>query len=312
MPEAAETAETARARRLDRLRRWLEGERADASARDLLVEPGADASAVRSLALGEGAYVFVEEGGAALLDVPGVRVVEYSGVLELVGGEISLGDGMLVQTESYATAPYVSLSLPTALSVVDDVDREALLADVTTTENTSLLPPQLLQPVTTLVDQARLLAPLGLRSSTANRLHLRADGILTQGPADETPLGDDFTIPTTGEVTVDEVRIARFVGAAKVVRGLRARLDHDVRLVESARGSVPRRDPVFVLAAADDTYVVDALSGALSRVPAEIGARVTAALAAIADGESIDDSTRRVFDVLGLAPLLTRPREAVT
>ena len=56
---------------------------------------------------------------------------------------------------------------------------------------------------------------------------------------------------------------------------------------------------------------IDALSGGLSRVPAEIGDRVTAALVAIADGESIEDSTRRVLDVLGLAPLLTRPREAV-
>ncbi|ROS76627.1 hypothetical protein [Cellulomonas sp. PhB143] len=301
----------------DRLRLWLEGERAVAGARDLLLETGADVELASRVSLGIDAAVFVSEDDVegTVSQIGGHRVVRYDGALEIAGGELCLFDDMIVQTEGYATAPYVSISVPTAFAVVDELDLAALRADLAAARATGVLPAYLTTALATVVDQRRWLEPLLPDDDAPRRLLLCADGTLRDGPGGRVVSADGSIDPSHHVPPAEDAgEIARFLGAAKVVRALRARLGREVSVAgyDGKVGSVGagRTDSVFVASDDASSYVVDIATSRIDRVPDAVATVVEQTLCARAgtgdggDAGRAPEGSERVLEALALERFL--------
>ncbi|KHK96354.1 hypothetical protein LK09_15300 [Microbacterium mangrovi] len=286
----------------ERLRIWLEGERADPSAVDVFVEPDAPIDAVKQLPAGDVGWVFAEQGQAEALAGTGTRVVPYTGRLDLLGGEVALAADVLVQTESYATAAYVAISVPTAFSVADEVDLSALRIDAEVALTEGRFPDHLTTPIVTVVDERALLVPILPPLPHVARLLVRADGEVLDGPLGA-QTGPDLGRAAPQRAGRDAVSLARFLGAAKVIRALRSRFGTEVEIADfGPQRRIPARerdDSVFVASAAGQAYVVDLATRRVSRVPSPI-AELVEHMFSTSRGAGFDASERSVLERLGL------------
>lgn len=294
----------------DRLRLWLEGEQASSRAIDVFVEAGADPGVLENLPLSTHSWVFVDEAQIDAFADLEMTVVPYSGRLEPLGGELALSSEVLVQTESYATAPYVSISVPTAFSIADEVDLSALHIDAETARHEGRFPEYLTTPIATLVDERTRLVPVLPAPSRAIRLLVRADGTVLDGPFGA-PVGADLA--PSGEVSPydgESTAMARFLGAAKVVRALRPRFGAGVAVAgfgsEGAQSGVGRVDSVFVASADEQHYVVDLATRRMDRVPAAVADLVERLFTSVGDRE-FGMHERAVLTALGLAQYQAEP-----
>ncbi|GAA3283353.1 hypothetical protein [Nesterenkonia halobia] len=297
---------------VDRLRLWLEGEQANSNSVDVLVDENADLEKLTELSLGDASWVFVEESQASEAADIGAALVPYGGRLEPLGGELSLSPEVLIQTESYATAPYVSVSVPTAFSVVDDVDLSALRTDVEKAQNRGEFPEHLTLPIATVLDERSWLSPLLPRRTRATRLLVRADGSVLDGPFGN-PVDSDLTLTEpTEEPHDDAVAMARFLGAAKVIRALRPRLNATISVAgfgpDADASASERTDAVFVAAAEDHQYVVNLENRRVDRVPTTVAEFVESVFNA-PDEAVINTEEQTVLDALGLQATLNTVRE---
>lgn len=242
----------------DALRRWFAGTPA-AAAGVVLLEPGDDVPAD----LRPGTVVLHADGEPAGTAVPHVA---YEGVLDYGGGEITVGDDLIVQLEGYSTAQYVSVACPTVVSVVDDVDREILVADARAAHETGAFPHHLVHPLVVVRDE---LAWLGAGAGLAG-----PDAALVDGP--------------------DGPAVRRFLGAVRLLRAIRRRTTGTLTVdgfgaspgaASSPRGAAAvRRDAVFVVRDGVGAYVADAVAGTVARVPDDVAAAVQGTL----DGTPLD------------------------
>lgn len=205
-------------------------------------------------------------------DDPGTdQAVAYDGALEYGGGEVSVGDDLIVQLEGYATAQYVSVACPTVVSVLDDVDREVLVADALAARSSGAFPHHLVHPLVVVRDElawirAEVVAP--------------EDAALLAGP--------------------DGPAVQRFLGAARLLRAMRRRATGALTVdgfggdatttattaTTAAAGTTAtaRRDSTFVLRDDAGAYVADAVTGSMARVSDDVAAVVQGTL----DGVALD------------------------
>ncbi|NTW39144.1 MAG: hypothetical protein HGA44_04525 [Cellulomonadaceae bacterium] len=191
-----------------------------------------------------------------------VRLISYDGSLEYGGGELAVGDDFIVQLEGYATAQYVSVVCPTVVSVLDDVDRETLVADARAAHALGAFPHHLVHPLVVVRDE---LAWIGAGAGLDEQ-----DTALLAGP--------------------DGPVVQRFLAAARVLRALRQRLSGALTVDGFGPAhpavSATRRDTVFIVRDAQGQLVADGRTGAIARVSADVATAVQATL----DGTPLGDS----------------------
>jgi|GEM_PF-866859 len=260
----------------DRLRHWFTG--APSAVSGLVV---LDERAPRALDVPAGAVVLhPRDRDDVLADLPAdVRPVPYDGALAYGGGEISVGDDLIVQLEGYATAQYVSVACPTVVSVLDDVDREVLVDDARAAVETGAFPHHLVHPLVLVRDE---LAWLGAGTGLSDD-----DVALLRSP--------------------DGVVVRRFLAAARVLRALRGRTSGTLTVDGFAAGPTAPHGThdaagtVVVVRDDASAFVAHAVTGRVSRVSADVADAVSHALV----GATLDDAlAERLGGPVGVAAVL--------
>jgi len=259
----------------DRLRHWFTGAPTVVSGLVVL-----DEDAARPVGVPADAVVLhPRDRDDLVVDVPSGQAVAYDGVLAYGGGEISVGDDLIVQLEGYATAQYVSVACPTVVSVLDDVDREVLVDDARAAVETGAFPHHLVHPLVLVRDE---LAWLGAGTGLSDD-----DAALLRGP--------------------DGVAVRRFLAAARVLRALRGRTSGTLTVDGfasgpfAAHGTHDAGGTVVVVRDESSAFVAHAVTGRVSRVSADVADAVSHALV----GAALDDAlTERLGGPVGVAAVL--------
>lgn len=285
-----------------RLKDWFEGV-AVPGRPDVFVEPEADLDPLGGVAWGADSVLFVEdsrllEAQDAVRATP-AEVVGYTGEPVWSGSELSLHHGLVVQLESYATAPYIAIVFPTVLSIRDDYDREAVLADVELAEREGVFPAYLTAALVTVADQETWTGTAA-RRQLASRLLLGADGVLYRGPrlrpvnvdgadGEDAHTSSDLSDEDNAFLAGTGAAVTRFLGAARLLRAARQRFGDKLVVAgygphapfDAAQGDVepvPRRDSVFVLFDGQQHLVADVRTGRVARVSEDIAGLIEATL----------------------------------
>jgi hypothetical protein len=269
------------AQRGSRLQDWIEGRpkgNAHGGDLDVLLGPSANPETIGSLQLGGSSMVFVPDEKAD--EVRGqtiAEVVPYSGEFSMTGAEIGIGDDLLVQIESYATAEYLPIVCPTAISLVDRTDLRLLLEDAAIALDSGRFPDHLLNPLVTFVDLGPLLEYCPGVSTVIPRLYVQDDDVFSGPgirrvevigaglvPSASTPLAD-FLEDALVQVDRQSEHARRFIEATMAVRLASQRINADVLVSgfgwsASGEGRDGLPAPVgspFVLKSGNDHFVVD-------------------------------------------------------
>ncbi len=229
-----------------RFHTWVEGRLPDPSDPglvDAVVRADATPEQVVSLGLRQDAILFAPEHLAEKM-TPATRatVVGYAGELADNGAEIAIGDELLVQFESYSTIEYLTLVVPTCVTIVDEYDLDLLRTDVQRAMNEGTFPAHLLNPLVTFAGLAE---------------------ILVWGPPATNEGGVRLTEAFRGELAGPAGLAARrYIAALRALQLASTRVDENMRV--SGFGptivSEPARDVAlaapFVLQADDASYYV--------------------------------------------------------
>ncbi|MCI2957679.1 hypothetical protein MN032_08240 [Agromyces atrinae] len=239
---------------INRLRHLLEGSPEHAS--DVIRREGAGAPPV------PGALRFVPEGSAPADEA----TVVYRGDLAAAGGEITLGDDVFVQFETYAAGGYIGVGCPTVFSVTDDVDRAMLVRDAAHAERTGEFPAHVLHPLATILGQDDW-----IRGSTASV----DDGAPPTPPSDVVDVGASVARQREAFSRDEAALVGGYIAAATVLRAATGRFTEPIRVRGfGGAASAARRRPgdrsLVVLDVGERSYVADAVTGGLCAVPAAI------------------------------------------
>ncbi|WP_284976548.1 hypothetical protein [Arthrobacter sp. efr-133-TYG-104] len=303
----------------ERLRLWLEGTRPALGVHDALVVGALSDEAMTSLPGSEESLLFVEESQVeAAQALTRSRVVGYNGEFSTNGGEIGIGTNFVVQLEGYATAPYVAISCPTAFSIEEDADREAVAADAATAFETGVFPRFLLTQLVTIVDQ-EFWHRCGQLGSDPARLFVPAgSSLMLSGPAGGGVEINDGAYTTHSPVAGEENAkmlsensgIGRFLGAAKVLRAAQSRFPADARISGFGSSLVDgdpaaersRRDSVFVIVADEQYFVTELRTGRLNKVPKDVAQAVETILSGVELGAELQGRLGLKLSGKDLAP----------
>jgi hypothetical protein len=113
--------------------------------------------------------------------------IPYEGSFSEPGSDISVAESIFVQTQDYATSPYVTLVGSTLVRIVGDVDLEAFLADADAAHAGGRLPEFLVSPAVQIADVTALGVPAA-DDGPRTRLYVAASGTLSTAPGG-LPLG---------------------------------------------------------------------------------------------------------------------------
>lgn len=226
-----------------RFQAWIEGRAPntnDPGLIDAAVSDNATKEQIFNLNLREDAILFAPE---ILVEkfssTTRAKVIGYSGQLADTGTEISIGDELLVQFESYSTVEYLSIVCPTCVTIVDDIDIRLLKTDVDEAKKTGVFPSHLISPLITFVGLAEILA---LNPATGeSRL---TDVVRTELAGD------------SGKIT------QRFIAAVRALQLASTRISGELKV--SGFGSDILKEPginlapdaPFILQAKNNTYYV--------------------------------------------------------
>jgi hypothetical protein len=301
------TMVTTRARNVEldaaaRLKDWLEGV-AVPGRPDAFVDPEADLDPLGGVAWGDGSMIFVEESrlpsAQETVRASPAQVVGYSGEPMWSGSELSLGHDLIVQLESYATAGYIAIAFPTVLSIRDEYDRSAVLADAELAERDGHFPEYLTRALVTVMDQETWTGT-AVQNRPSSRLLLGADGALYRGPrlrleqvndagGEHAEASSDLNDEDDAFLAGPGAAATRFLGAARLLRMARPRFGDELvvagygpgvrfDMVQDGVEAAPRRDSVFVLFDGRQYLVADVGTGRVARVSQDVAGLVEATL----------------------------------
>ncbi len=114
-------------------------------------------------------------------------VIGYEGSFSEPGADVAVADTIFVQTQDYATSPYMTLVGSTLVRIAADVDFEAFLADADTAHAEGTVPEFAVSPAVEIADVTALGAPV-TGDGPRTRLYVAASGALSTSPGG-LPLG---------------------------------------------------------------------------------------------------------------------------
>ncbi|MBU6532323.1 daptide biosynthesis RiPP recognition protein [Streptomyces mayonensis] len=223
----------------------------------VLEEPRHLAEVLGSDLVGPHTVVLVPGRAPENQDVPGPFVVGYQGSLSEPGGDLSIDDSFFLQTQDYATSPYMSVIGATLVRVTEEADFDAFLADADRARTEGGFAAFVTDPAVQLADVSalgagpagdgpatRLYVGQGRELSTSpwgSRLGLPEDGFASVADAwDRANTGAAHPCAVAlGDAVPEDVRAAalterpwlgRYLAALAAVRELRARGLEGVRV----------------------------------------------------------------------------------